>query len=40
MEMNYVAPELEVLEVLVEKGYGASASDPVTGGGGITLPDE
>ena len=24
MEMNYVAPELEVLEVMVEKGFGAS----------------
>ena len=24
MEMNYVAPELEVLEVLVEQGFAAS----------------
>ena len=24
MEMNYVAPELEVLEVIVEKGYNMS----------------
>ena len=24
MEMNYVAPELEVLEVMVEKGFEAS----------------
>ena len=24
MEMNYVAPELEVLEVMVEKGFAAS----------------
>ena len=24
MEMNYVAPELEVLEVMVEKGYEVS----------------
>ena len=40
MEMNYVAPELEVLEVMVEVGFNASAGDPVTGGGGITLPDE
>ena len=24
MEMNYVAPELEVLEVMVEKGFSAS----------------
>ena len=36
MEMNYVAPELEVLEVMVEKGYANSpgfgdgpADDPV-----------
>ena len=26
MEMNYVAPELEVLEVMVEKGFEASAN--------------
>ena len=26
MEMNYVAPELEVLEVMVEKGF--AMSDP------------
>ena len=25
MEMNYVAPELEVLEVMVEKGFEISA---------------
>ena len=25
MEMNYVAPELEVLEVMVEVGFNASA---------------
>ena len=24
MEMNYVAPELEVLEVMVEQGFNAS----------------
>ena len=24
MEMNYVAPELEVLEVMVEQGFAAS----------------
>ena len=24
MEMNYVAPELEVLEVMVEKGFNGS----------------
>ena len=40
MKMNYVAPELEVLEVMVETGFYASSSDPVTGGGGVTLPDE
>ena len=40
MKMNYVAPELEVLEVMVETGFAASSTDPSTGGGGITLPDE
>jgi len=30
MEMNYVAPELEVLEVMVEKGYAVS-SKPTEG---------
>ena len=36
MEMNYVAPELEVLEVVVELGFNASV-DPDNGfiiGGG------
>ena len=28
MEMNYVAPELEVLEVMVEKGFAASPVEP------------
>ena len=28
MKMNYVAPELEVLEVLVESGFVASNEDP------------
>jgi len=28
MEMNYVAPELEVLEVMVEKGFEGSANMP------------
>ena len=32
MEMNYVAPEMEVLEVLVETGF-AGSSDPNFGGG-------
>ena len=27
MEMNYVAPELEVLEVMVEKGFVVSNGD-------------
>ena len=26
--MNYVAPELEVLEVMVEKGFEGSVADP------------
>ena len=33
MEMNYVAPELEVLEVMVEKGFeGSATNDPTIGG--------
>ena len=28
MEMNYVAPELEVLEVMVEKGFEMSTEKP------------
>ena len=28
MEMNYVAPELEVLEVMVEKGFEGSIIPP------------
>ena len=28
MEMNYVAPELEVLEVIVEKGFVSSPDVP------------
>ena len=31
----YVAPELEVLEVMVEKGFVASADDPTVPGGGV-----
>jgi hypothetical protein len=31
MEMNYVAPELEVLEVMVEQGFAASEG-PSAGG--------
>ena len=30
MEMNYVAPEMEVMEVVVEKGF--AGSDTVTNG--------
>lgn len=32
MEMNYVAPELEVLEVMVEAGYQTSGSFDFGGG--------
>jgi len=31
MEMNYVAPELEVLEVMVEAGF-AFSNEPMEGG--------
>jgi len=35
MKMNYVAPELEVLEVLVEKGFeGSTTGDFNFGGAG------
>ena len=33
MEMNYVAPELEVLEVMVEQGFAGSESLDVVPGG-------
>ena len=39
--MNYVAPELEVLEVMVEKGLEGSVSGPGfenDGTGGVELP--
>lgn len=39
MEKNYVSPVVEVLEVEVEKGYSASASDPNFGGGDVILPE-
>ena len=29
MEMNYVAPELEILEVMVEKGFAVSAGGEI-----------
>ena len=35
MKMNYVAPELEVLEVMVEVGFNGS-----TTAGGATVPGE
>ena len=35
MEMNYVAPELEVLEVMVEKGFEGSGVTPGMGEGGL-----
>ena len=39
MKMNYVAPELEVLEVMVEKGFEGSTGDPETpGAGGFPIP--
>lgn len=33
MEMNYVAPELEVLEVMVECGFAASTGEGANAGG-------
>ena len=33
MEMNYVAPELEVLEVMVEQGFAGSGPFPNPGPG-------
>ena len=41
MEMNYVAPELEVLEVMVEKGFEGSVNGPgfaENGSGSVDLP--
>ena len=38
MEMNYVAPELEVLEVMVEQGF---AGSDITGGNIVpSLPND
>ena len=34
MEMNYVAPELEVLEVMVEQGFAASGDGEFDNGFG------
>ena len=34
MEMNYVAPELEVLEVMVEQGFAASGDGEFNDGFG------
>lgn len=39
MEKFYVAPMVEILEVEVEKGYSASATDPDFGGGDVVLPE-
>ena len=38
MEKFYVAPEVEVLEVAIEKGFEASTGDPEIGGGDQPLP--
>ena len=37
MKMNYVAPELEVLEVMVEQGFAGSADATV--GGNVSEPE-
>ena len=34
----YVAPEVEIIEVSVERGFEASATDPGIGGGDLDLP--
>ena len=34
----YVAPEVEVLEVAVERGFYASSDDPEVGGGDLDIP--
>ena len=34
----YVAPEVEIITVSVERGFEASATDPETGGGDLDLP--
>ena len=34
----YVAPEVEIIAVSVERGFEASATDPVIGGGDLDLP--
>ena len=36
--MNYVAPELEVLEVMVEAGFAGSNENDPTIGGNDTFP--
>ena len=38
MEMNYVAPELEVLEVMVEKGFEGSVGPNAGGAPDSGLP--
>ena len=38
-EMKYVAPEVEVLEVMVEKGFEGSGTPPdATVGGDVSVP--
>jgi len=37
--MNYVAPELEVLEVMVETGFVASGDADATVGGNVSEPE-
>ena len=38
MKMNYVAPELEVLEVMVEQGFAGSSDADATVGGDMSNP--
>ena len=38
MENLYVSPEVEVLEVEVERGFRNSTDDPEFGGGDVNLP--
>ena len=34
----YVAPEVEIITVSVEKGFYASSEDPEVGGGDLDIP--
>ena len=40
MEMNYVAPELKVLEVMVEQGFAGSTTPDASVGGDVSNPFE